>query len=295
MPTPGFQSRSHPVAKALRFACLATLLALALVTFPRRTLAQTGRQACYADCNLRCSTFVGPDVLKQRSDCVSACNDRCRLANFDKPLPPAPYGAIAFGEKGAEGMAWNQTSAADADRTALNYCARNGTNCKLVFRFQNTCGALAKSDDGRHAEAATGPTKEQAAENAIAACRRWGTCSSDLSACSYADRHVPPPPSRAISWGAIAFSAVDGQAGWSQGKDDRASAEKEALSACSQRGKACAMVTAFNKQCGSLVRDGSTYGWAVAADQPTAMRQATQACTNNGGRRCVPQILFCSR
>jgi hypothetical protein len=166
-----------------------------------------------------------------------------------------------------------------------------------VSHFENTCGAIAKSDDERHAETATGPSKEQAATNAIAACRgRWGgKCTSDLSGCSYADRHVPPPGPREISWGAIAFSPADGQTGYSQAKDDRATAEKEALSVCSQRGRGCAVMTAFNKQCGALVRDGNIAGVAAALDQRTALQLATQACTRNGGTRCVPQVVFCSR
>ena len=283
--------------KALRFVCFAMLLGLALVSSPRGAIGQTSLQACRNNCNGQCSAGAGPDVLKQRADCLERCENACRIYFRDEPPPPAPYGAMAFGDQGAEGMSWNQTSAADADRTALGYCNRNGTNCKIVYRFQNTCGGIAVSEDQRHAESATGPTKEQATDSAIAACKsRWGgKCSSDLAACSYTDRHVPPPPPRAISWAAIAFSAVDGQAGWSQSKDDRASAEKEALATCSQRGKACVVVTAFNKQCGGLVRDGGTYGWAVAADQGAALQQARQACTKNGGRTCVPQVLFCSR
>jgi hypothetical protein len=87
---------------------------------------------------------------------------------------------------------------------------------------------------------------------------------------------------------------VDGQTGWSQAKDDRASAEKEALSVCSQRGKACMVMTAFNKQCGGLARDGRVAGTAVAADQQVALQQAREACTKNGGTRCVVQVLFCS-
>jgi hypothetical protein len=80
-----------------------------------------------------------------------------------------------------------------------------------------------------------------------------------------------------------------------QAKDDRASAEKEALSVCSQRGKACVVMTAFNKQCGGLARDGRVAGTAVAADQQVALQQAREACTKNGGTRCVAQVLFCSR
>jgi hypothetical protein len=253
-----------------------------------------------ADCLLDCTSFFSCNTHSTLScsEQQSSHRERCQISckGRDTPPPPAPYGAVAFGDQGAEGMSWNQTSAADADQVALNYCARSGKNCKVVYRFQNTCGALAKSDDGSHAEAATGPSQQQAETNAIAACRsRWGKCSSDLSSCSYADRHVPPPPPRAISWGAIAFSAVDGQTGYSQGKDDRASAEKEALSVCSRRGQACVVMTAFNKQCGALARDGKVAGVAASADQQTALQQAIQACTRNGGGRCVPLVLFCSR
>src|SRR5262249_50182614 len=148
----------------------------------------------------------------------------------------------------------------------------------------------------RHAEVATGPNLQQAKESAIAACQgRWGKCASDLAGCSFADRHTPPLPPRAISWGAIAFSAADGQTGYSQSKDDRATAEKEALAVCANRGKACVVMTAFNKQCGALARDGKIAGVAAASDQQTALLQARQACTKNGGARCVPQVLFCSR
>lgn len=229
---------------------------------------------------------------------MSDCYANCRRINPDqsRPLPPAPFGAIAFGDRGAEGISWNQTSSPDADRVALNNCSKYGPNCKLVYRFQNTCGALAESDDGRHFEVATAPTREQAEASAVGICKsRWGKCSSDLSSCSFADRHVPPPPPRGSSWGAIAFSAVDGQSGFSQAKNDRASAEKEALATCSQRGKACVVMTAFNKQCAGLARDGRVAGTAVAADQQVALQQARQACAKNGGTRCVIQVLFCSR
>ena len=291
MPTLASSGRSNWRAKALRSAYIAILLGMALISTPRPALGDY--PTCAASCNFQ-SYCQGPAGALW--GCVQQCYENCRRTNPSTPPPPAPYGAIAFGDQGAEGISWNQTSPADADRVALNFCGRYGTNCKLVYRFQNMCGALAKSDDERHFETATGPTKEQAEASATGTCKsRWGKCSSDLSSCSYTDRHVPPPPPRSISWGAIAFSAVDGQAGWSQAKDDKASAEKEALSACSQRGKACVVMTAFNKQCGGLARDGRIAGTAVAADQQVVLQQARQACAKNGGTRCVIQVLFCSR
>jgi hypothetical protein len=54
-------------------------------------------------------------------------------------------------------------------------------------------------------------------------------------------------------------------------------------------------MTAFNKQCAGLARDGRIAGAAVAPDQQAALQQARQACTKNGGANCVIQVLFCSR
>jgi Domain of unknown function (DUF4189) len=270
------------------------LIAIGLVLCPQFfSIAADCLDRCMIgfQCNNQSSTSCEQQQYNRRQLCQIGCKGQ------DAPLPPAPYGAVAFGDQGAEGMAWNRTSADDAQRSALDICGRRGKNCKLLTQFKDTCGAVAKSDDERHAETATAPSKEQAATNAIAACRsRWGgNCASDLSACSYADRHVPPPGPRTISWGAIAFSAADGMTGHSLAKDDRASAEKEALSDCSQRGKSCVVVTTFNKQCGALVRDGRIAGVAAAENQQTALQQAIQACAKNGGARCVPLVVFCSR
>ena len=278
----------------MRFAKIVSLIAIGLVACPRFFLSAGD---CVDRCMIgfQCNTHSSISCDQQQYHARQLCEIGCK--GQDAPLPPAPYAAVAFGDAGAEGMSWNRTSAAEAQRVALNICSKYGKNCKLVSHFENTCGAIAKSDDELHAETATGPSKEQAATNAIAACRsRWGgKCTSDLSGCSYADRHIPPPGPRATSWGAIAFSAADGQTGHSQAKDDRVAAEKEALSDCSQRGRSCVVMTAFNKQCGALVRDGKIAGIAAAADQQTALRQATQACANNGGARCVPIVVFCSR
>ena len=278
----------------MRFGKILSLIAIGILACPRFLSSQNDcvtRCISGFQCNYRSSISCSEQWYHSRELCQIGCK------GHDTPLPPAPYGAAAFGDDGAEGMSWNETSAEAAQRAALNICSKRGTNCKLVSRFENTCAAMAKSDDERHVETATGPSKEQAATSAIAACRsRWGgKCASDVAGCSYADRHIPPPGPRAISWGAIAFSATDGQTGHSQAKDDRAAAEKEALSDCSQRGRSCVVMTAFNKQCGALARDGKIAGVAAAADQQTALQQATQACVKNGGARCVPLVVFCSR
>jgi polygalacturonase len=84
-------------------------------------------------------------------------------------------------------------------------------------------------------------------------------------------------------------------AGWSLGKDDRASAEKEAMNLCSQRGKACVLRTAFDKQCGALAADRGVSGWGTSADQREAQQKAIDECKKAGGARCVLHISFCSR
>lgn len=243
-------------------------------------------------CNTSSSTSCDLQQYNRRQSCQVSCKGQDA-----RQQSPAPFGAVAFGDRGAEGMSWNRTSPEDAQRGALEICARRGTNCRLVSQFQNTCSAIAKSDDERHAETATGASKEQAATSAIAACRsRWGgNCMSDLQGCSYSDLHVPPPAPRSASWGAIAFSSADGQSGHSQAKDDRAAAEREALSDCARRGRSCVVLSTFNKQCGALVRDGRIAGVAAAGDQQTALQQARLACARNGGSRCVPMVVFCSR
>jgi hypothetical protein len=84
------------------------------------------------------------------------------------------------------------------------------------------------------------------------------------------------------------------KAGWSQGKRDRVSAEKEAMNTCSQRGKACTLRIAFNKQCGALAADGSFVGWATSTEPREAQQKALKECAKNGGMKCALHVFFCS-
>ena len=216
-----------------------------------------------------------------------------------KDNQPRPFGAIAYGsDHGAEGISWNKGTQAEADRAALATCGKHGNNCRVVYRFRDTCAALAVAAGGQRYEAATGGSEKSAEVNATSACQRnWGRCVADLSACSLvsgASRPSPPPVSRGTSWGAIAYSAGDMGAGWSQGKNDRASAEKEAMRLCAGRGKACVLQVAFNKQCGALAADRNFTGSGVAAEQRMALQKAMDECKKAGGTRCAPHIAFCS-
>jgi hypothetical protein len=282
-------------AAGSRCRWILALLGIALGVTSQLALGQTSDRfnQCLNNCFSVCDT--GPANLAW--GCREDCGRQCGNLNQNSP---APYGAIAFGTRGAEGISWNKGSGAAADQGAIATCSRYGSNCRVVYRFQNTCAALALAKGAQHFEAATGNTKEKAEANATAACQqRWGTCLSDLSACSLAstsglNKPNPPAQPHATSWGAIAYSAPDMQAGWSYSKNDRSLAEKEAMTACSQRGRACVLRTVFNKQCAALASDRGFAGWATSTDPREAQQKAVEACTKNGGTRCTLHVFFCS-
>ncbi len=198
-----------------------------------------------------------------------------------------------------EGISWNKATQAEADMAAISGCAEHGgTNCKVVYRYRDTCAALSVAKGKVHFESATGPTEKAAEAQATALCQKnWGVmCASNLSACSLtgAKPPAPPPAPKAISWGAIAYSPTEMAAGTSTGKSDRASAEREAMTVCAQRGKSCVVQTAFNKSCGALAADRTVAGAGTSADQREAQQKAIDACTKAGGARCVLHVSFCS-
>jgi DNA-binding CsgD family transcriptional regulator len=212
------------------------------------------------------------------------------------------WGAIAYSKKdNVSGWSFEQGDRASAERLALQYCRKEGgVNCVIETSFNATCGAVAA--DGDVVAWGTAVTKPGATRSAMAECAKLGgkNCAVEASVCSANGSSNSPAkepasaPPKAISWGAIAYSAADMGAGWSQGKNDRASAEKEAMAACTQRGKECVLRTAFNKQCGALAADRNFTGFGVSADQRQALQKALEECTNAGGTRCVPHISFCS-
>jgi len=250
-------------------------------------------KSCLESCFNVCD--AGPASLA--FGCREGCGDKCQHAN---DVRPTPYGSIAFGTRGAEGISWNQGSWAAADNLAIANCSRYGTDCKVVYRFEHTCAALAVAKGAQHYEAATGDSEKKAEANATAVCQQhWGTCLSDLAACSLTGATASngpsaPPQPHVTSWGAIAYSAPDMQTGWATSKNDQALAESEAMKMCAQRGKACAVKAVFNKQCGALARDRSFVGFGTAADQRAAQQKALDACTKDGGARCVLYVSFCS-
>ncbi len=271
---------------------LVLALALAFVFTPRPSRAQSSDDyfLCYELCQSNC---------RDRSNALdkSSCVDTCAMGCKKTEAPPRPFGAIAYGDNRAEGISWNKGSQAEADDAALDTCAKTGSNCKIVYRYRDTCAALAVNPGSQHIAAATGRIEIDAKANAIEACQNsGGKCFTNLSACSYSSekRPYPPPKPKSISWGAIAYSTADMGAGYSQSKSDRASAEQEAMRICSQRGKSCVLRAAFNKQCAALAADRNFAGVGVSTDMREAQNKATADCTRAGGSRCVLHIAYCS-
>ena len=246
---------------------------------------------CYTECIIRqdCGTSHPSGGLS----CYDLCRSSCREDG---------WGAIAYSWKD---KVWGSSSAQDykatAERIAVQYCVKyGGAKCILQTSFYNACGAVAA--DGDIVAWGTGGTRAGAQQRALAECAKTGgkKCAVQASVCSGpkstsdSGPASPPPPPKAISWGAIAYSTADMGAGWSQGKSDRATAEKEAMNVCSQRGRACVLRAAFDKQCGALAADRGFTGWGTSADQREAQQKAIAGCQKAGGTTCVLHISFCS-
>ena len=254
-------------------------------------------ESCVVKCMQSSGCWSGKSITLPGS-----CNNQSELCNIE--CGTDSWGAIAYSwmDKTA-GWSYGKTNRPDAVRMAMQACAKEGgARCILQTSFDGMCGSVAA--DGDLVAWGNADTKPNAQRRALAECAKIGgkKCALQATICSIWNPNAetqgppsPPPPPRKISWGAIAYSDKDMGAGWSQGKDDRASAEKEAMSLCSQRGKACVLQTAFNKQCGALAADRGVSGWATSADQREAQQRAIDACRKAGGARCVLHISFCSR
>jgi len=224
------------------------------------------------------------------------CKIQCRGAAANS------WGAIAYSWKEkASGWSYNQSDKAAAERVAIQSCIKaGGAKCAIETTFNDACGALAA--DGEIVGWGTGAEKFSAQYRARVECAKAGgkKCEAVTAICSIGGGGTnsgtpsPPPAPRAISWGAIAYSTPDRGVGWSQGKEDRATAEKEAIKSCSQRGRACVVRTAFNKQCGAAAMDGGVAGWASSVNQKEAQQKAVDDCKKAGGKNCVVHISFCS-
>jgi hypothetical protein len=253
-----------------------------------------------ADCVVECMERSGCWSGRSVSD-PAGCRNMPELCGIQcRGQANNVWGAIAYSKPDqAAGWSYEKSDKLTAERVALQECARQGgAQCIVQTSFSKACGAVAV--DGNVVTWGVEATKAGAQQRAMTECGKAGgkKCALEAAVCSMpgassAPPTAPPPP-KAIAWGAIAYSSHDMGAGWAQGKDNQASAEKEALAKCQERGKACVVKTAFNKQCGALAADGDYTGFAASTDQRVAMQKAMDDCKKNGGSRCVLHIMFCS-
>lgn len=272
------------------------LMLLSLATYPRPAHAQSMNR-CIDNCWLSCSA----EPLGSSSK--SACVDLCIRYNCSASVNV--WGAIAYSRSDkAFGYSFEHEDEATARRVAMEKCRTRGTACVVEAAFRSACGAVAEG--GGRVGWGVDRTRQAAEQRALSECAKTGARGCEIQAwvCSAPNAAgsgdtsappSPPPVARTAAWGAIAYSVADRGAGWAQGKADQASAEREAMAACRQRGKACVLRASFNKQCGALASDGSFAGWGTSADAREAQQKAVYECRKAGGTRCALHIMFCSR
>lgn len=89
-----------------------------------------------------------------------------------QPSAFAGYGAIAWDrDTGKYGASWNQPTRQRAEEAAVGECGASG--CKVVSRLgPRMCGALATTEDGKHAGAAGRRDREAARLSALKDCQK---------------------------------------------------------------------------------------------------------------------------
>jgi hypothetical protein len=296
LPSAGGAFNKKMFHRTLR-AALAVLTVIVAGVTPRAVLGQNSVNQCIDRAYSSCSAYATASSAKQ------ACVKRY-IDSYCNKIPVNPWGAIAYSKPDeAAGWAYEQADKQTAENIALQNCRKQGgAQCQVVTTFERTCGSVAA--DHNIVGAGTAGNRQFAEKAALAQCAKSGgrNCSTQAWVCSAqntATNTSPATPStprdpNAPSWGAIAYSSREMSAGHSQGKADRASAEREAMSLCAQRGKECAIRSSFNKQCGALAADGSITGSSTASDQRQALAKALDECKRAGGSRCVPHVAFCS-
>jgi hypothetical protein len=266
--------REQPIMNWFHRALLVTAMVVAMIP-PGVRGQDRSMNSCIDGCFSSCSAYPLGSSSKQ------ACIDRC-LQSTCKAKSVNVWGAIAYSWREQDaGWSFEQSDQKTAENVALQNCKKQGgARCEMITSFSKTCASLAA--DGNLIGFSSAGNKAAAQQQALAQCAKAGgkncsiqawTCSAPSSDGGAAKPSAPAAPKNpsAAAWGAIAYSSRDMGAGWSQGKEDKASAEREAIAKCAQRGKDCVIRAAFNKQCGGLAADGPAVGVGISADQKQAL------------------------
>lgn len=97
------------------------------------------------------------------------------------------FGALAYnGENDAIGWSYNYADSDEAEKVALNGCAKQGAGCYIVITFSNSCAAVTV-DKATVVYSMEGPTKDEAQKNAMGRCEAGGKggCQIKVWSCSF--------------------------------------------------------------------------------------------------------------
>ncbi len=101
---------------------------------------------------------------------LAACIVSVGTALLGLPSTGLAEGAIAKSDDGYTGMSYNYRSQREADNRALGEC---DGRCRIVYRFRNTCAAVAVGDRGGGGWA-SGSSVRRADDAALEQCEAQG-------------------------------------------------------------------------------------------------------------------------
>jgi len=98
------------------------------------------------------------------------------------------------------------------------------------------------------------------------------------------------------AWGAIAYSAKEKVYGFTYGKGDKATADKQAMGLCVDHGGSkCFVAASFSDTCGAVAASGDLVTWGKDANRYNAEQRALGECKRLGGKSCEVKSSLCSR
>ncbi len=98
------------------------------------------------------------------------------------------------------------------------------------------------------------------------------------------------------AWGSIAYSTKEKVYGFTYGKSDKATADKQAVQFCvKQGGTKCFTAASFNNTCGAIAASGDLVAWGADPNRYNAEQRAISECRRLGGKMCEVRSSLCSR
>ena len=100
-------------------------------------------------------------------------------------------------------------------------------------------------------------------------------------------------PGSSRIYGSIAYSPASGAFGYSDNYGSKSQADNRALSECGKTD--CVVATWFYNNCGAVVASGDgSWGGGHGVSVSSAIRDAEDACTQQGGTAYVVKVTHCS-